>query len=321
MQRLFHMVIIAIISLNTFSQSSGGGAKKNYTPLWLSDCEKKLDEYRKDSEVQPIQNVLPFWGKALREEGYSLPLPMGVGISAIIMNQTNTIDNFRLTVEGEEIPYDLRVYNAQSTDINYTFRPDLWLLPFLNVYGVFGYTTGSIKPSIIIPGIQADLPLLGEVDIVKPLEINNTIKYKGTTIGFGATVAGGFKSYFFIVDYNFTASDMDALPNTVYAQTLTPRIGVTMDAYKTTGKGSIWLGAMYLHIQESVSETINLREIDPELADILGDEIGYAMDLGVKEPLNFLLGGSWMINTRMNLMLEAGVGDRSQMMLGFDFRF
>jgi hypothetical protein len=53
----------------------------------------------------------------------------------------------------------------------------------------------------------------------------------------------------------------------------------------------------------------------------LGDEIGYEMTMGVKEPVNFLLGGSWLINPRMNLMVEAGIGDRSQIMLGLDFRF
>jgi hypothetical protein len=78
---------------------------------------------------------------------------------------------------------------------------------------------------------------------------------------------------------------------------------------------------MYLQINQKVSEIINMAETDPEIAAILGDEIGYEMELGVKEPLNYLVGGSWQMNPRMNLMIEAGVGDRSQIMVGFDFRF
>ncbi|HBH50062.1 MAG TPA: hypothetical protein DDX98_15565 [Bacteroidales bacterium] len=304
-----------------FAQGSGAGAKKNYKPIWLSDCEKQLEEFKKEIEVDPVQNVLPLWGKALRDEGYSLPLPFGVGASFIAMNQTNTIADFKLLVDGELLPYDLRVYNAQSTDINYTFRPDIWVLPFLNVYGVLGYTQGSIQPNIIVPGIQADLPVLGPVDIVKPFEINKKIEYKGTTYGAGATASGGFKSYFFIVDYNYTLSDMDVIPQTVHAQTLSTRVGVSLDALNTIGKGTFWIGAMYLQINQKVSEIINMAETDPEIAAILGDEIGYEMELGVKEPLNYLVGGSWQMNPRMNLMIEAGVGDRSQIMVGFDFRF
>ena len=318
------LLFAALIFLSpawALAQGSGGGAKKNYQPLWLSDCEKQLEEFRNENERQPIQDFLPIWGKTLREQGYALPLPMGVGASFIAMQQTNTIEDFKLLVDNTLLPYDIRVYNAQSVDMNFTFRPDIWILPFLNVYGVLGYTQGSIQPNIIVPGISADLPVLGQVDIIKPFEVNEKIRYKGTTVGAGATVAGGVGSLFFIVDYNYTVSDMDVLPQLVAAQTLSSRVGLTLEAFKTQGKGTLWIGAMYLDINEKISEKINLAEQNPELAAILGDEIGYEMTMGVKEPLNFLIGGSWLISPRMNLMVEAGVGDRSQIMVGFDFRF
>ena len=315
------MALLILLPESALAQGSGGGAKKDYQPLWLSDCEKRLEELRKENELEPIQNFLPVWGKTLREQGYALPLPMGVGTSFIAMQQTNTISDFKLLVDNTLLPYDIRVYNAQSVDFNFTFRPDIWVFPFLNVYGILGYTKGSIQPNIIVPGISADLPILGPVDIIKPFEVNDKIEYSGTTVGAGATAAGGFGSLFFIVDYNYTLSDMDALPQVVAAQTLSSRIGLSLEAFKTLGKGALWIGAMYLDINETISEKINLAEKDPELAAILGDEIGYEMTMGVKEPLNFLLGGSWLISPRMNLMVEAGIGDRSQIMVGFDFRF
>ena len=93
------LLIIAIVSIYPLlSQSSGGGAKKNFKPVWMSDCEKQLEEYRKDFEVEPGQSIFPFWGKKLREEGYTLPLPMGVGVSFIAMNQTNKISDFKLLI-------------------------------------------------------------------------------------------------------------------------------------------------------------------------------------------------------------------------------
>jgi hypothetical protein len=310
-----------LLPLVVVSQNSGAGAKKNAEPLWLSDCEKKVDELRKDLEAEPISQFPPFMGKKIREMGYSLPLPFGVGVSFMVMRQTNEINNFQLIVDGEELPYDVKFYNAISTDLNVSFRPDIWILPFLNVYGVAGYTSGSIKPSVIIPGIQADLPNIGEVDIVKPIEINDKINYNGTTVGIGATLAGGFKSYFFTLDYNYTWTKLDVITQTVHAQTITPRIGVVLEGFKMNSTGSVWIGAMYIDVAQQIEGSIDLRELDADIADILGDEIGYKMELGVAKPLNFLIGGAWAFSPRMTLVLEAGIGDRSQFLASIDYRF
>jgi hypothetical protein len=321
MKKLPYLIGFLLLSLTIQAQTSGAGAKKNAEPIWLSDCESKLDTFRKSREVKPIVDFPPFFGKKVREMGYSLPLPFGVGASFMVMRQTNKIDNFRLVIDGEEVPYDIKFYDAVSTDMNVTFRPDMWLFPFLNVYGLAGYTSGSIKPSVLIPGIQADLPVIGEVDIVKPIELNDKIEYKGTTVGIGATAAGGFKSYFFTLDYNYTWSDLDLIPQTVEVQTITPRVGIMLEGFKTIGTGTFWLGAMYIDINQEINDQFNLRESNPEVADILGDEIGYIMDIGVAEPWNFLVGGAWAFNPRMTLVLEAGIGDRSQFLTSVDYRF
>ena len=313
------IVICVVIAFTAQTQTSGAGAKINAEPIWLSDCESKMSELRKSREAKPITQFPPFFGKGAREKGYSLPLPFGVGVSFMAMRQTNKISNFNLLIEGEEVPYDIRFYDAVSSDINVSFRPDMWLFPFLNVYGVAGYTSGSIKPSVIIPGIQADLPVIGEVDIVKPIELNDEIKYKGTTVGVGATAAGGFKSYFFTLDYNYTWTNLDVITTTVKVQTVTPRIGIMLEGFKTVGTGTFWLGAMYIDVNQQITDSFSID--DKEVADILGNEIGYSMQLGVAQPWNFLFGGAWSFHPRMTIVLEAGVGDRSQFLTSVDYRF
>ena len=315
------MALILTFSLNSFAQISGGGAKKDFDPLSLSDCKEKLEKYYQENQAKPLQNFLPFFGKTLRDQGYQLPLPMGVGVNTIIMRQTNKLSEFNLLIDKSAIPYDLQVYNIQSTDLNVTFRPDLWIFPFLNIYGIIGYTSGSVNPAIIIPSIVYEDPILGEIEINEAFIINQAIAYEGKTLGFGTTIAGGFKSMFFTLDYNYTISQMDVIKDDIIAHTLTPRVGVTLDAYNTKGKGVIYVGAMYLHIDQKISDRINLRQTAPDIADIIGEEIGYSMRLGVKEPINFILGGSWQINQHMNLMVETGMGDRSQLMVGFEYRF
>ena len=322
MKKIFIQFIFLIIGIfPTIAQSSGAGAKKNASPIWLADCEKKLLDLRKSKELDPISDFLPFFGKKVREMGYSLPLPFGVGTSFMAMRQTNKISDFNLIIQDQEIPFDLKFYNAVSTDLNYTFRPDVWIFPFLNVYGVFGYSSGRIKPTVLIPGITANLPIIGDVNIIKPIELNDEIKYKGSTVGLGSMVAGGFKSYFFVLDYNYTWSNMDVMPQTIEVQTITGRIGVMLEGFKTIGKGTFWLGAMYIDINQYVTDMFDLRSQNPDIADVLGDEIGYSMKLGVAEPLNLLIGGSWSFHPRMTFVLEAGIGDRSQFLLSVDYRF
>ena len=321
-KRYILLLILLVASLITYAQNSGAGAKKEQAPIWLSDCENKLDELRKSNEIEPITQALPIFGKQAREQGYTLPLPFGVGTSFMVMRQTNKISDFRLVVDGTEVPYDVKFYNAVSTDFNATFRPDIWIFPFMNVYGVLGYTSGSIKPNVLIPGLSATLPNLGDVEIIEAFELNDLIEYKGSTMGLGTTLAGGFKSYFFTLDYNYTWSNMDVIPTTVKVQTITPRVGILLEGFKTLGTGTLWIGARYVDINQEVTDQIvNLRETDPELADILGDELGYAMTMGVEDPLNFIIGGAWSPSQRTTLVFEAGVGDRSQLLISVDYRF
>jgi hypothetical protein len=66
---------------------------------------------------------------------------------------------------------------------NASARLDVWLLPFLNVYGLVGYTRGRTRGSLFVTlpalGINEVLPLLAE--------------FNGPTYGGGATVAGGYR--------------------------------------------------------------------------------------------------------------------------------
>ncbi len=308
-------------SEKTFAQESGGGARKDSRAIWLADCNEKIEEAREAWQVEPVSQFPPFFGKKLRNKGYSLPLPFGVGVSFIAIKQTNKLSDFNLIINDEKIPYDLEFYNMVSADYNFTFRPDFWLFPFLNVYGIAGYTRGSVNPTILVPGISFDDPILGPIDIVKPFTLSDEIIYSGTTFGVGGILAGGFKSFFFAIDYNYTWSKMDIISPVLRAQTITPRIGVMLEGFKTLGTGSLYIGGMYLDFKQEITDEVSLREIDPEIADIIGDTLQYNMLLQAKHPLNFLIGGSWTFHPRMTWVVEAGVGDRTQILTSIDFRF
>ncbi len=98
------LFILLLVTLSAHGQTSGAGAKKGLNPIWMSDCENKLDELRKSNEILPVLQVPPIFGKQAREKGYTLPLPFGVGTSFMVMRQTNTISDFRLILDGTEVP-------------------------------------------------------------------------------------------------------------------------------------------------------------------------------------------------------------------------
>ena len=306
------LALIIIFPGMLFAKNAGSrGAQKDRDPLWLSECEKRIEEETKKPPVDPLVPGLPFWGRKLREQGYALPLPFGVGLNFIIMRQTVTVDNLTLTVDGENIPTDVRFYNTVSTDANITFRPDIWILPFLNVYGVFGYTVGEVNLDILVPGISA-----GPIPITDPFVLSDKLDYTGTTLGVGTTLAGGYKFFFATVDYNYTVTKLNVIDSEMIAHTISPRIGVILDSYKGIGEGQLWVGAMYINFKQTLTGTVDLSSVDPGL-----DDLGYSIDFGLLEPWNFLFGGAWVISPRMNLMFEVGVGYRSQFLTGFDFRF
>jgi hypothetical protein len=105
-----------------------------------------------------------------------LPPPYGIGITVYGQNQPYTLD--RLTIQA---PF--AIPSTSGIDIDNALREqdaklDVWLFPFLNVFGLVGNLTGETSVDLS----RVALPVtLGSVDI----------NYHGTVYGAGATLAAG----------------------------------------------------------------------------------------------------------------------------------
>jgi len=315
------VLLILTISCPVSSQGMGGGpVTKNKQTLWFSGNNHSFDTNNNMEAIQPVAYIPPVWGNALRQKGFDLPLPFGMGVNFIALNQTNEISNLVVSAQGIEIPFDVQFRNTRSTDINLTFRLDMCILPFINVYGIAGYTSGRVSPDILVPATTMDVPIIGQIEISSPITFRETLQYFGSTFGYGLTLAGGFKSIFISVDYNQTWTHLNIAPDALRTMTMAPRIGLLLDASMSRGHGALWMGAMVINYHQTFLGSVPVEDIDPELISILGNDLDYSLDLGNSTPWNFILGGSWIISKRMNLMLEAGVGDRFQILTGFDVR-
>jgi hypothetical protein len=83
------------------------------------------------AEPEPLVNWLPIWGQSAKEKGFDLPLPIGLGLTYTYIHQNMVVSDVRI----ENRPLNLTLHDAATTTHTGVFRTDVWLFPFLNVYG------------------------------------------------------------------------------------------------------------------------------------------------------------------------------------------
>lgn len=120
------------------------------------------------------------------------------------------------------------------------------------------------------------------------------------------------------MDANYTYSNIDVVDGKIKTYTISPRVGLLVDASAIPGDLAFWVGGMYMRYKQTVTDDINLQEFDSRLPSV---EISYKLDIENDQPWNFLFGGQWEITKRWQFMAEGGVGDRKQIITGLFFRF
>ncbi len=82
------------------------------------------------------------------------------------------------------------------------------------------------------------------------------------------------------------------------------------------GSFALWIGAMYMDYKQTVTDSVDLNELDPKLPSV---DLEFEIDIENEEPWNFLMGGQWEISKRWQMMVEGGVGNRQQIISGTFF--
>jgi len=150
--------------------------------------------------------TLPFLGEAARERGYELPLPFG---GALILTSLSgrkiEVTDVRIALEDAPGQSISRFVDLGSTSeiFNANLKFDAWLLPFLNVYALAGYVHNESTTQAIVT-----LPRPGPIPGDEMFETEITTELDGFIGGFGMTVAGGFRSFFFVGDASYVQTDL-----------------------------------------------------------------------------------------------------------------
>jgi hypothetical protein len=316
----------------------------------------KHEKYTDSLKKVEYNYTFPIYGQEAYRKGFDIPYPAGVMGNFLWMKQGILIENLELglTSDNQDIPLtdvgDL-IQFGENTNTSYSvnFRPDLFVLPFLNVYGIFGYGKSTM-----------------DVNIEVPVKLQSVVDQNISTAGFGIMGAGGVGPIWFSVDANWTWNKPELLDKPVKVNVLGLRFGHTF-TFKNNPERNIalWVGGMKVKMNsETVGEIKMIDALPPEVwektAQIISDYetwhdlnydnlnpaekkivddvfdpiidrigaadgdavIKYGMDKQVKQNWNGVIGMQYQFNKKVMIRTEAGlIGDRKSILASINYRF
>ena len=317
----------------------------------------KNQAYTDSLKQVKYDNVFPIWGQKAYEKGFDIPYPTGLMVNYMYIKQGIVVENLRLGLltENQDIPLTgvdfIQFGNNFSTANTVIVRPDVWVFPFLNVYGIFGFGNSTT-----------------EVNITAPIELKSVVDQNVRTSGFGLTAAGGLGPVWIAVDGNITWTKPELLDKPVKVNTFGVRFGHNfVSKTKPYRNFGIWVGAMKASLSSNTVGQIKMKDaLPPEVFD-RADQIAtdyyewynsldpnkpldaikiekadqiltpiverlesadgeaiirYGIDKRVKQEWNGLIGAQYQFNKKWMLRTEAGIlGDRKSVLLSLNYRF
>jgi hypothetical protein len=201
--------------------------------------------------------VLPIWGKKATKLGFDLPYSAGININYLWQESALTFSN--LWVGFNNGPqYDLdevvRFNDATSSTNAVNFRPDVWLFPFLNVYGIFAKSQSSTAVDFGI-WVPDDSDTRTEV-----FTASTKAKFDGTTVGFGITPTIGVGGGFIALDMNFAWTDIESLERPAFSFVFGPRLGKSF-RLKNEQAVAIWVGGFRVKLNSGTSGSLAMKDL------------------------------------------------------------
>lgn len=325
----------------------------NINAQYVSTKVKDKHQQYTDSLKQiEYKYIFPILGQGAYKKGFDIPYPIGIMGNYMWMDQGITIDNMQLGLKTDNLDIPLTgvdfIEFGENRNTSYTvnFRPDVWVFPFLNVYGIFGFGNSHT-----------------EVNLVAPIELKSVVDQSVSTVGVGIMGAGGVGPVWISVDANWTWNKPELLDEATRVNVLGLRVGHTF-VFKNNPESNIaaWVGGMRVKMNSETKGEIKLIDALPSetwerrdeivedyndwyeglgpiqkaavdataVPDIIerldaadgSSIIRYGMDKQVKEMWNGLIGVQYQYNKHWMLRSEAGlIGDRKSFLLSLNYRF
>ena len=325
---------------------------QNYAQYTSKKVKSKHQTYIDSLKQVEYNYKFPILGQGAYRAGFDIPYPAGIMGNFIWMEQRIIIDNMQLGLKVENgvdiplTPVDFLQF-GDNTNTSYTanLRPDIWVFPFLNVYGIFGYGNSHT-----------------EVNLIAPIKLQSVVNQSISTVGVGIMGAGGIGPIWFSVDANWTWNKPELLDEATRVNVMGLRFGKTFTfKNKPESNFAVWAGGMRVKMNSATRGQIRLGDAIPGLIDkageivanydnwydnvatppqkIIADQvltpiveriaavdgssiISYGMDKQVKEMWNGVFGMQYQYNKHWMIRTEAGlIGDRKSFLLSLNYRF
>ena len=169
----------------------------------------------------------------------------------IIDNLSVGFNNGPQTNVDEVIRFD----DSKAATSAVTLRPDIWLFPFLNVYGLFGKakTSTTIDAALWLPDSANNW--------TEVTAFSTKAEFNATTFGFGLTPTLGVNHGWLALDMNMAWTDVDALDKPVFTFVFGPRMGKTFNLKTPDRSIAFWAGGFRVKFTSATAGSINLSEV------------------------------------------------------------
>lgn len=305
-----------------------------------------LDTTATSRRASGYDYLLPIWGKEVLERGFDIPYPVGINPIGLYITQPITISDLQLSVnDGALQPVGaVKFGNNTSTVLSGNLRLDVWLFPFLNIYGLYGLAQANTT-----------------VNVTAPVAFTSSVDQPGKYYGVGVTTAFGIWDHWGSVDVNWSWADLEKLSDPVRTSIIGLRFGHTFPLTEDGMKLAAWVGVMHAEVasvtdgsikisdalpQEAVDAIANFAEnyeetewyqglsrwqqvavdelfatLDENGNPLLNATVNYNINKALAVPTNLLVGAQWEINKEWQVRTEAGLIQRWSILLNLCYRF
>jgi hypothetical protein len=298
-----------------------------------------LTQAERDSILKDYHQIFPIWGRKAIERGFDLPTPLGFNIGSFAANQDIRISDLGLGFNRPPEPISfIKFSGAKAKLANFNARIDLWVLPFLNVYGMVGTGPGRTT-----------------VHISEPVTFSTTADFSGTNLGLGFTGAFGIKRNFGVVDFNHQWAQSSLISAPVPVNVFSARLGraFRVGARAKRMRMTAWVGTMYQAMKSGTNGSIKLSDVVPPGTDSLFNNyqtsswyqtlspaekafvdnmvqrlqggldttvVNYSLSKKVADPWNLLVGGTFDYGRHWGLRGEIGFIGRVSALIMANYR-
>ena len=267
------------------------------------------------AEPRPVQlrlsRALPLWGDRVRQMGFELPKPYGIGVVTHFQRQDMSIDGVtvnNLDVGGGDVAFvDPQGSETSNSAQALSVRADVWVLPFLNLDLVAGEVeTDSDVTLRLTPQFRTLVRLLTGAELREyetlPVTTTSTMLGVGLSTGFQyESLFGALSAQWARSVVNETGSELDILVATFLVGYDFGDIGLRLQT-----------GAQYQDWDQSIRGEIPLGGGR--------DPLEFDINLSV-DKTTFLVGLYKDFGRSWNVVVLAGFGARDQLTTTVGYRF